>query len=425
VCGIAAIFNYRTGEPIDRGELNRIREAMTARGPDDAGDWLSVDGRVGLAHRRLSIIDLSPTGAQPMRNADATLVITFNGEIYNYRELRSELEARGFRFQGTSDTEVLVHLYEAEGEAMVNKLRGMYAFVLWDARKRGLFLARDPFGIKPLYYFDDGQTLRAASQVKALLAGGHIDTAPEPAGHVGFFLWGYVPCPCTLYRGIKGLPAGATLWVDETGNKHERTFCSISRILAEAESAHTPRSHTPRSTLHALRPALLDSVRHHLIADVPVGVFLSSGLDSTTVAALAAEHGSTLRTVTLGFEEFKGTANDETALAETVARQLGHPPGFPGAPPAPVRLDGPALHRWRQHLLRQPGRRAHLAQSRALGSGRGRAVRRLPELSGDPSGRALIKSFCRPSHAAIQPRLSCRLGPAAQALYLAEICRAP
>jgi asparagine synthase (glutamine-hydrolysing) len=352
VCGIAAIFNYRTGEPIDRGELNRIRDAMTPRGPEDAGDWLSSDGRIGLAHRRLSIIDLSPTGAQPMRNAEGTLLITFNGEIYNYRELRSDLEARGARFHGTSDTEVLVHLYEAEGQAMVNKLRGMYAFVLWDVRKRGLFLARDPFGIKPLYYSDDGRTLRAASQVKALLAGGHIDTAPEPAGHVGFFLWGHVPGPYTLYRGIKGLPAGATLWVDETGNKRERTFCSIPAILAEAEhsaqlsplpAAHSPlpapgsrlpAAHSPlpapgsplpapRSPLHALRPSLLDSVRHHLIADVPVGVFLSSGLDSTTVAALAAEHGSSLRTVTLGFEEFKRTANDETALAETVARQLG------------------------------------------------------------------------------------------------------
>ncbi len=325
MCGIAGIFNYRTGEPIDRGELRRIREAMRSRGPDDAGDWFSADARIGLAHRRLSIIDLSPTGAQPMRNEEGTVVLTFNGEIYNYRELRSELEARGRRFQGGSDTEVLVHLYEAEGEAMVTRLRGMYAFILWDARKRGVFLARDPLGIKPLYYSDDGRTLRAASQVKALLAGGHIDTAPEPAGRAGFFLWGHVPCPYTLYRGIKGLPAGATLWVDEAGEKRERTFCGITGILADAEKlANNPPQPTSMGAEgRRLRPALLDSVRHHLIADVPVGVFLSSGVDSTTLAALTAELGGTLRTVTLGFEEFKGAANDETELAATVARQLG------------------------------------------------------------------------------------------------------
>src|SRR5439155_21206774 len=140
-------------------------------------------------------------------------LVTFNGEIYNYQELRRELEQKGCRFRSQSDTEVLLHLYQLHGEAMTEKLRGMYAFAIWDEAKRGLFLARDPFGIKPLYFADDGQTFRAASQVKALLAGGHIDTAPEPAGHVGFFLWGHVPSPYTLYPGIRGLLAGHSLWV--------------------------------------------------------------------------------------------------------------------------------------------------------------------------------------------------------------------
>jgi asparagine synthase (glutamine-hydrolysing) len=321
MCGIAAIFNYRTGAPIDRAELTTIRDAMTPRGPDGFGEWFSADGRVGLGHRRLAIIDPTPAGAQPMKNRDGSLVITFNGEIYNYLELRSELERKGCHFQSGSDTEVLLHLYAVEGEAMVTKLRGMYAFAIWDERKQGLFLARDPFGIKPLYYSDDGKCLRIASQVKALLAGGHIDTAPEPAGHVGFFLWGHVPSPYTLYRGVRGLPAGSILWIDQAGTKRERTFCSIPQILATAE-------HAPRSTLHAppserLRSALQDTVRAHLIADVPVGVFLSSGLDSTSLAALAAEQGTTLRTVTLGFEEFRGSPNDEVPLAEQVACQLG------------------------------------------------------------------------------------------------------
>ena len=170
---------------------------------------ISVDGRIGLAHRRLAIIDLSAGGAQPMATADGRLRVTFNGEIYNYRELRKELEAKGYRFHSTSDTEVLLHLYAHRGEEMVHALRGMYAFAIWDERANSVFLARDPFGIKPLYYADDGQSLRFASQVKALLRGGAIDAAPEPAGSVGFLIWGNVPEPYTLYRGIRSLPAGA------------------------------------------------------------------------------------------------------------------------------------------------------------------------------------------------------------------------
>ncbi len=328
MCGIAAIFNYRTGEPIDRAELMRIRDAMTARGPDGCGEWISPDCRLGLGHRRLSIIDLSPTGAQPMKSADGKLVVTFNGEIYNYRQLRSELEKKGHRFQSTSDTEVLLHLYETEGESMVSKLRGMYAFAIWDGRKQGLFIARDPFGIKPLYLADDGKTLRVASQVKALLAGGHVDIAVEPAGHVGFFLWGYVPSPYTLYRGIRGLPAGTTLWIDQSGNRRQNQFCSIPGILAAAEQGlqHHPGSQpsTPNSQpTERLRSALVDSIRHHLIADVPVGVFLSSGLDSTTITALASESGTNLRTVTLAFEEFRDKPEDESPLAAEVAARCG------------------------------------------------------------------------------------------------------
>src|SRR5919109_3056624 len=189
MCGIAGIFAYRnSAPPVDEAELLRIREAMVARGPDGAGLWLSPDKSIGLAHRRLAVIDLSNTGAQPMTTDDGQLRITFNGEIYNYRELRRQLEGKGFRFRSTSDTEVLLHLYADRGEEMVHALRGMYAFGIWDERKHGIFLARVPFGIKPLYYADDGSTMRVASQVKALLKGDAIDTTPEPAGHVGFFL---------------------------------------------------------------------------------------------------------------------------------------------------------------------------------------------------------------------------------------------
>ena len=185
-----------------------------------------------------------------------------------------------------------------------------------------MFLARDPFGIKPLYFSDDGNTLRVASQVKALVAGGGVDTSPEPAGHVGFFLWGYVPEPFTLYKGIQALPPGTSLWVDTLGRKKQETFCSISEEYANPGD-NTLRINPGQPRTH-LRELLLDSVRHHLVADVPVGVFLSSGIDSTSLAALVSEVApESLNTITLGFREYQGTKNDETPLAEQVARMYG------------------------------------------------------------------------------------------------------
>ena len=175
---------------------------MRKRGPDGAGLWISSDQRIGLAHRRLAIIDLSEGGAQPMATSNGKLRIVFNGEIYNHRTLRSNLEQKGHRFHSRSDTEVLLHLYQEHGREMVQHLRGMYALAIWDEENRGIFLARDPFGVKPLYYSDNGTAIHVASQVKALLKIQSIDTRPEPAAYVGFYLWGYVPEPYTLYRGF-------------------------------------------------------------------------------------------------------------------------------------------------------------------------------------------------------------------------------
>lgn len=317
MCGIAAIFAYGPGAaPVDANELSAIHDAMRARGPDDDDIWFSTDRRVGMSHRRLAIIDLSPSGHQPMTSEDGARVITFNGEIYNFMALRRQLEAEGRRFRSQSDTEVLLHLYERDGAEMVRHLRGMYAFALWDARKGGMLLARDPLGIKPLYYADDGVTLRAASQVKALRAGGRIGAAASPAGHVGFFLWGHVPEPFTLYRAIHALPAGSTLWVDGKGPAEPRRFWRVRDILAAAN----PR----RPTVDALRALLSDSVKHHFVADTPVGLFLSAGLDSATLAAFSAvERGADLRTLTLGFDVQAGSPLDETPAAERLACALG------------------------------------------------------------------------------------------------------
>ena len=315
MCGLAGIFAYaHDAPPVDADELLRIRERMLTRGPDGAGLWISTDRRIGLAHRRLAIIDLTPDGAQPMVSACGRYQIVFNGEIYNYRELQVELEKRGAVFRSHSDTEVLLQLYIHEGEAMCLKLRGMYAFAIWDAQDQVLFLARDPFGIKPLYVHDDGRTLRFASQVKALLAGGAIGNEIDPVGEAGFWIWGHVPEPETLYRRISSLPPGTWLQITRSGRGPNGTFESVENLLQFEGQA------SPSGTL---REALLDSVRHHLIADVPVGIFLSAGIDSATLAALAAECGNPLRTVTLGFAEYRGTRADETVLAERVARQYG------------------------------------------------------------------------------------------------------
>lgn len=297
-----------------------MRDAMRARGPDGAGIWISNDATIGMAHRRLSIIDLSEASAQPMAMEDGSLRVVFNGEIYNYRALRAELEAKGHRFRTHSDTEVLLHLYADRGTDMMRVLRGMYAFAIWDERKCGLLLARDPLGIKPLYYADDGAIFRFASQVKALRQSSGIRADLEPAGYAGFYLWGSVPEPYTLYKDIRALPAGHSLWVDSRGVRPPARYFDLTQVLAAAEADASTGD--ARERQEHLRFVLSDSVRHHLVADVPVGIFLSAGLDSTTLTALATETAqSPMHTVTLGFSEYRGSDNDETALAEMVARQ--------------------------------------------------------------------------------------------------------
>ena len=323
MCGIAGVYAYHyAANAVDRGELRRIRDHMAARGPDGLGEWYSQDERVGLGHRRLTIIDLSERGAQPMTSADGKLVVTFNGEIYNYRQLRSSLEARGHTFRTQTDTEVLLQLYAQKGEAMVHDLRGMFAFGLWDVEKRALMLARDPYGIKPLYYADDGWTLRFASQVKALLAGGNVSRAPEPAGWVGFCLFGSVPEPFTTYQVIRALPAGSTLWVDRVGTHETKQYFSIADAYCRAEARSSPISDEDQQ--HGAREALLDSVRHHLVADVPVGAFLSSGIDSGALVGLMRDAGQQeIQTVTVAFEEFRGMREDEAPIAAETASRYG------------------------------------------------------------------------------------------------------
>jgi asparagine synthase (glutamine-hydrolysing) len=323
MCGIAAVFSYGAAAPVvDRDEIEAMTERMRPRGPDAGGTWISPDVRVALGARRLAIIDLTEEGTQPMTDVEGELRIVFNGEIYNYRELRSRLERLGARFHSTTDTEVLLQLYRHDGPDMVELLRGMFAFVIWDRRTRRVFAARDPYGIKPLYFADDGRTFRAASTVKALLAGGRVGRAQDPAGVAGFWLMGSVPEPYTTFQSIRAVEAGTSLFVDEHGVGDVRRYYSIAAALARGVSDEAAARLVHPPTL--LRELITDSLRHHLVSDVPVGAFLSSGIDSCALLALASEAtGQPPRSVTLRFEEFRGSRSDEAPLAERFARNLG------------------------------------------------------------------------------------------------------
>jgi len=321
MCGINGIYAYHLAANLPKeAELLSTRDAMRARGPDGAGVWWNTERRCGFGHRRLSILDLSDRAAQPMISDDGCLAVVFNGEIYNYPQLRVELEAAGVHFKTTADTEVLLHLYARSGAAMVHRLRGMFAFAIWDGQRRGIFLARDPYGIKPLYTANDGWTFRFASQVKALLVGGQISRDPEPAGIVGFHLYGNVPEPFTFYREIRSLPAGHTQWIDADGVREPVSFVNLAEILATGGLCPRPQA----ELADRLRNAVVDSVRAHLLADVEVGIFLSAGIDSGSLLGAMGDAGQRkIRAITLGYEEFCGTSEDEVPLASQICQQYG------------------------------------------------------------------------------------------------------
>src|SRR6266478_3038901 len=321
MCGINGTFAYHPASSAPgEAELLATRDAMRLRGPDGSGAWWTSDRHCGLGHRRLSIIDLSDRASQPMTSEDGRFVLVFNGEIYNYPQLRVELEVDGVRFRTTSDTEALLHLYARYGAEMVHRLRGMFAFAIWDEVRRGIFLARDPYGIKPLYTANDGWTFRFASQVKALLAGGRVSRDPEPAGIVGFHLFGSVPEPFTLYRDIRTLPAGHTQRIDMAGPREPVPFANLAAILAAGAADPAPAAELGER----LRAAVLDSVRAHLLADVEVGIFLSAGVDSGALLGLMRDAGQKeIRAITLAFEEFSGTLEDEAPLAARVCEHYG------------------------------------------------------------------------------------------------------
>jgi asparagine synthase (glutamine-hydrolysing) len=299
MCGICGI----AGAP-DRAQLERMSKALVHRGPDSAGEY--VDGPVALAARRLSIVDLAG-GDQPIANEDGSCVVVQNGEIYNYPELRHELERDGHVFRTRCDTEAIVHLYERDGLDFARRLRGMFALAVWDSARRRLVLARDRYGIKPLYYREHDGTLEFASELRALPRG-EIDLDALEA----FLAFNSIPAPFSIFREIRKLPAGHVLIWQEGGS---------TRIDCYARPAPAPieelRDDDEAELVEELRARMRDSVRAHLLADVPVGVLLSGGVDSSLLAALAAQEiAEPLHTFTIGFAE---RSFDERAEARSVA----------------------------------------------------------------------------------------------------------
>jgi asparagine synthase (glutamine-hydrolysing) len=340
MCGICGVYNFGTQAPVDRQALKRATDAMAHRGPDDEGFY--VDRDLGLGNRRLSIIDL-PGGHQPLSNEDQSLWITFNGAIYNYRELRPGLEARGHQLRTSSDTETILHLYEERGLACVDDLRGMFAFALWDGRARRLLLARDRLGVKPLFYRLEPGRIVFASELRALRQLADQPLEIEPQAVYDFFSFRYVPAPHTFYRGVEKLLPGHLLVVDRQGVRHQ----SYWDVPPEEESAKS-EDEWAQEVLAQLR----ESVRLRLIADVPLGVFLSGGVDSTAVVALMAELGARpLRTFSVGFEE---RGYNELPFARRVAERYATEHHELVIRPADLSEDLPRLVAFRDEPIAEP-----------------------------------------------------------------------
>lgn len=319
MCGIAGFIASDSG--VSEAQIDGVRKMtsrMSLRGPDAEAIWLGDS--VILGHRRLSILDLDPRSNQPMASFDHRYRIVFNGEIYNFRELRRDLEAQGDAFRTTSDTEVLLALFARYGNQMLPLLRGMFAFAIWDTQSREMFLARDPYGIKPLYYAKTGDGFLFASQVKALLVSGLVAQEVEPAGLAGFYLWGHVPEPWTLFRDVRALPAGSWMRV-RSGNAEDPVIWQDIR----EDWRHSNRSLSEAELQNLVQQAVTDSVRAHLVSDVPISVLLSGGIDSATIAALASQLGSKVEGITVGFDEFSESHRDEIPGASTIASHYGLP----------------------------------------------------------------------------------------------------
>ncbi|RPI54613.1 MAG: asparagine synthase (glutamine-hydrolyzing) [Acidobacteria bacterium] len=321
MCGLSGIVHFDPRQQVDAGRLRRMRDVLRHRGPDGRG--LFIDGPVGLAHRRLAIVDLSAAGEQPMTNEDGSIWIVFNGEIYNHASIRPGLEAKGHHYRSRCDTETVVHLYEEEGIRVVNQLHGMFAFAIWDRRKRELVLGRDRLGIKPLYYACTGHELLFASEIKSIFAASSVRPKFNEEALPEFLSSRFVSGEDTFFQGVRKLLPGHVLtWSAEQGLRTERYWQLPAPSTRESGEPFDAQAKDLRARLEA-------SVQSHLMSDVPLGVFLSGGLDSSALAAMtqnlrsaaAVGHGADpLQTFSVGFAEEEA---NELPYARTVARAIG------------------------------------------------------------------------------------------------------
>jgi len=316
MCGICGELRF-DGRPVQGAVLTAMSDRLIHRGPDAAGQFVAADGTAGFGFRRLRIIDLSVNGNQPMPNEDDSVQVVFNGEIYNYQELRRRLESRGHRFRSHSDTETIVHLYEEHGADAIAQLEGMFAIAIWDAPNRRLTLARDRAGKKPLFYYRDDRLLAFASEIKALFAHPDVRMEIEPRGVPDYLVHGYVPGPRTFYQNVVQVPAGGLVRISHDGRSETRRYWQLELPRADAV-----RPISMEEATAGVRQRVEKAVERRLVSDVPLGAFLSGGIDSTIVVGLMRRlMREPVKTFSIGFEG--DAAYDETAFARLAAAQFG------------------------------------------------------------------------------------------------------
>lgn len=314
MCGIAGVFYRNRQARVDLDLIRNMTELLMHRGPDDGG--VRLFGPAAFGHRRLSILDLSPLGHQPMSTPDGRWWITFNGEIYNFQALRAELETRGVRFRTRSDTEVLLHLYALDGDACLERLNGMFAFAIYDTQAHTLFLARDRLGKKPLYLWDDGDRILFSSELKSFFADPDFKPEIDPQALLDVMHTLYVPDPRTIYAGVKRLPPAHSLRIQE-GRSFERRYWTLDSFLHRGG----PEPRTVDEAVEAFEPLFADAVKIRMISDVPLGAFLSGGVDSSAVVSeMRAQTSNSLKTTAIGFDV---ASQDESPYAAAMAKHFG------------------------------------------------------------------------------------------------------
>lgn len=313
MCGITGIYNVDNPLKVSEKTLIKMRDTLIHRGPDDEGIYISKDKKVGFGFRRLSIIDLSKAGNQPMTNEDKTIWLVFNGEIYNFQEIKKDLEKKGHKFHSKTDSEVVIHLYEEKGEECLKDLNGMFAFAIWDEKKKKLFAARDRLGIKPFYYYYKDGIFLFASEIKAILEHPEVKREPDKEGIFHYLTFACTPAPFTLFKNIKKLTPAHYLTLDANGNLQTNRYWSPIQNIQQ---------YTEQDYINKTKELLKDSIEKQMVSDVPFGCFLSGGIDSSTNAVLMSQAmGKPVETFSISFKDLP--KYDEFQYSRKIADTLG------------------------------------------------------------------------------------------------------